>query len=155
MKAKTLSVIFKTIIILFGAFGVAMCAVWYPLNLRYAIASSGVAAYWIMLALTWLAALPCFAILAIGWKLTGNVKKEDLFTKKNSSLMKLCAVALLVALIFFAVCNAIFWIVRWQNFEMVSVVLFVLGLVFAALAFAASYYVGEAVKYKDNSEGLI
>ena len=155
MKAKTLSAIFKTVLVLLGLFGAGMCAAWYPLHLRYVLSASGGVAYWVMLALYWVAALPCFAILVVGWMLTGNVKKEDFFTKKNSFLLKLCAFALLAALLFFAVCNGIFWAVRWQSFDMVSVVLFVLGLVFAALAFAASYYVAEAVKYKDDSEGLI
>ena len=84
-----------------------------------------------------------------------ETKMKNTVTKKNSALLKICAFSLLAALLFFAVCNGIFWAVRWQSFDMVSVVLFVLGLVFAALAFAASYYVAEAVKYKDDSEGLI
>jgi len=155
MKAKKLSVIFKFVIILLALFGVAVCAAWYPLSLRPVKQASGAAAYWVMLALDWLASLPCFAILAMGWHLTGKVKREDFFTVRNASILKLCAFLLLGAVAFFAVCNAIFWIVRWQSFDMVGTMLFVFGLVFAALAFAASYYVGEAVRYKNDSEGLI
>ena len=163
MSSKSLCLWIRCSIIAVTAGTVVLCAVWYPaafslINISFIPAISPEPTsmqLWSMLVFFWLCALPCLFILALCWKISIAVKKEEFFTVKSAKLIKLCAVIFFIDLGVFFIGNLIFLCLGINHFAILHFGLFIGGTVLGVFASALSHYVAKAAAIKEENEGTI
>lgn len=163
MKTSLFSFIAKTAIIIAAACGLLMCTLWYPFSISLTtmgpVAASPTAAQttemWVQLIFYWGVSLPCFAILAIAWKVSSAIKRDELFSYNVAKRIKICAVILFADLAAFIAGNIIFMALGWNDFAIVYFVIAAVGAAVACLFLIAAHYIYSAANLQQETEGMI
>ncbi|MDR3344931.1 MAG: DUF2975 domain-containing protein, partial [Oscillospiraceae bacterium] len=71
--------------------------------------------YWPWLSFIWLTAVPCFAILVLIWRVSGAVRRDEVFTVKTAKLIKAGAVILFADVGFFFAGNIVLFILKMSH----------------------------------------
>lgn len=163
MTAKSLFFWVRCSIVIIALCGLTVCALWYPysfslikIDLTYAkLCELTTAQSWGLLSFYYAVSIPCFAILIIAWKISSNIKTEQLFTSKVAKMIKLCAVILLIDLGVFFIGNIIFLVLKINDFAIIYFFLVIGGLVLSVFLSVLSHYVAKAAELKELSDGTI
>jgi hypothetical protein len=105
----------------------------------------------------WIVVLPCFAILVFVWKVSGAIKREQVFTMITAKWIKTAAGLLFLAVGFLFAGNVIFVLIGKSHPGILILSLFadIFGLSSAILAAVLSRYITKAAVLQEDSEGTI
>lgn len=157
MKQKTLAVWLKLIIIGVAVCGLVICGIILP-EMGRTIAESLNGefdhAYWPWLIFLWIAAVPCFAALVIGWKIADNIGKDRSFCAENAKLISAISVLAAADSAFFFVGN---FVLLFLNMNHPGIVLFSFIIVFFGVAVSIgaaclSHFARKAAALQDESD---
>lgn len=163
MTAKSLFFWVRCSIVIIALCGLTVCALWYPYSfslIKIDLTNSKLcelttAQSWGLLSFYYAVSIPCFAILIIAWKISSNIKTEQLFTSKVAKMIKLCAVILLIDLGVFFIGNIIFLVLKINDFAIIYFFLVIAGVVLSVFLSVLSHYVAKAAELKELSDGTI
>lgn len=163
MKTSKLSVVVKGSIIAFGLCGLVMCLLWYPFSIS--LSTMGVVAatptleqnvqMWTQLLFYWGVSIPCFIVLAIAWRISTAIKKDEVFSSKVAKQIKKCTIILLVDVIIFFIGNIVFMLLGWNDFAFIYFIIAVIGIVVVSVLSVVSHYVTKAAILQEETEGTI
>lgn len=105
----------------------------------------------------WIASIPCFAILIFIWKVSGAIKREEVFTIKTAKWIKTSAILLFVNAGFFFAGNILFLFLNMSHpgILLLSMVGDIFAIALALLAAVLSRYITKAAELQEVSEGMI
>ena len=110
MDQKKLALWLKIIIIVTALCGIAICGLVLPMVGQSIADSYGGEfdyAFWPCLIFLWICALPCFAALAIGWRIASNIGRDRSFTEENAKLISVISILAAADSVFFFVGNVV------------------------------------------------
>jgi len=163
MSAKSSCFWVRCAIVIIALCGVTVCALWYPFSfsiLKVGLISADLSALttaqsWVSLAFYWAASVPCFAILAIAWKISARLKTGRLFTEEVAKMISLCAKILLIDLGVFFIGNAVFLLLNMNDFAIAYFLLIAGGAALTVFLFVLSRYVYKAARLQELSDGTV
>jgi len=90
MNQKSLSIWMKVILAAMGIFGIGLFGLAVPAKaMEFMGRSAAFEPYYIpWIALIWLTAIPCYAVLILGWRIAGNIGRDRSFCHENASYLK-------------------------------------------------------------------
>lgn len=159
MSNQKLSVLLKIIIVIMALLGVGAYGVVLPWSLSTFVEQYPEFSYyfypWLFFIL--ITAIPLYAILALGWKVSGEMKRDMLFTKSNAKSLRLVALFLSGDAVFFFVGNIVYWLIN-LNFPGVVIASFVFC-VFVVLICGAVWILADMVDkasdIREENESII
>ena len=159
MTGKALCFWVRCAIIAIAICGVCVCAFWYPFSISLTStklqAGEQTAAYWTQLLFNWLASLPCFWILVMGWKVTAAIKEDRLFKEEIAKTVKIATQILFMDVAVFFVGNLVFLLLGWNDFALMYLFFVIIGLVIGVFMAILSHYLYRAAELQEESEGTI
>jgi hypothetical protein len=113
--------------------------------------------YYPWLIFLWIAAAPCFFFLALVWKLSTVIKREQVFTHKTAQLVKTYALILSADVIFFVMGNIVFLLLDMNHpvVLLLSVIIAIFGLALAVLVATLSRYLTKAAALQEEVDSTI
>ncbi|MBQ7505216.1 MAG: DUF2975 domain-containing protein [Ruminococcus sp.] len=159
MSNQKLSVLLKIIIVIMALLGVGAYGVVLPWSLSTFVEQYPEFSYFYMPWLIFLliTALPLYAILALGWSVSCEMKKDMLFTKKNAKSLRFVAILLGGDAVFFFIGNIVYGLLN-INHPGVAVAAFFFSvfvvLISAAVAILASM-IDKASVIREENESII
>lgn len=151
MTEKSLCFWIRCAIIAVALFGIAVCAVWIPIS----VINSPKAACWIQRVFYWLTAAPCFVVLVLGWMVSMQMKKGELFREKTAKLIQLATVILFVDILVFFLGTLVFFLLDWNGLLFLYSLIAVVGMFVVLFLAVVSHYVLKAAVLQEESEGTI
>jgi hypothetical protein len=105
----------------------------------------------------WAAALPCFVILALAWKVAEAVRHEQVFTMRIARVVKAIAVLLFTVVGFFFVGNMVLLLFDMSHPGVLFISLFadVFGVLLAVVAASLSRSITKAAILQEEADGTI
>jgi MFS family permease len=105
----------------------------------------------------WTAALPCFAILWLVWKVADDIKNESVFTVKTARLVKLGAIILFCDVGYFFVGNFVLALLGMSQPGILFLSFFadVFGVSLAVLAAVLARYLTKAAALQEDADSTI
>lgn len=158
MSSKTLCVIVRFAAIATALCGLVLCAYVYPFWLTDILGfNPGLGGAYLWLAFLWLSSMPCFMILLYVWKVSGAIKRDEVFTLKTASWIRNAAVLLLSDMGFFIVGSAVLLIFHMSRpaILVLSILGGIFGVSLALLASVLSRYITKAAVLQEESEGTL
>lgn len=135
MEQKTLSNWLKLILVGVGICGLFVYGGIIPMYGRSLASLYPEFAYCYMpwLIFLWITAIPCYAVLILGWKIAGNIGADRSFSLENARLFRWISMLAVVDTVFFFLMNIIY---LFCNMNHPGIVLFSLLIVFVGVAVA-------------------
>lgn len=102
----------------------------------------------------WIAALPCFAVLILGWKVAGEIDADRSFSEKNAKYLKLVSGLALADSAFIFTGNLLYLILGFSRFGILflcCLVVFV-GIAVSVAAALVSHLVYKAAHMQEENE---
>lgn len=159
MNYKTLSIWMKIILAGFALCGAGIFGFIIPSCGRdFAQANPEFAsAYWPWLIFLWIAALPCYAALVLGWRIAGNIARENAFSVVNAKLLKVIAILAAADAAFFFIGNIVLLFLNWNHPGIVlcSCVIVFIGIAICVAASALSRLTSRAADIEDENRYTI
>ena len=156
MNQHSLSKWIKLVIIGLALCGAALWALIIPEAGRTIIADAPEFSgwYWPWLIFAWATAIPCYAVLVIGWRIAVNIGADRSFSLENARLLALIAkLAAADSALVFAV-NLIFWFLGMNHPGVVLLMLLVVfvGVAISVAAAGLSHLVRKAAELQEQSD---
>lgn len=110
--------------------------------------------FWPWLVFLWCSGVPCYAVLALGWKIAGNIGADRSFSYANAKLLKGIAGLAAGDAVFFFLGNLVFLFLDINHPGVVLFSLFVEfgGVAIAVAAAALSHLVQKAAALQEQSD---
>jgi len=110
--------------------------------------------FWPWLVFIWLTAIPCYAALVLGWKITGNIRTDRSFSRENARYLSWIAVLAAIDAAFFFLGNVV---LLFMNMNHPGIMLAALIVVFSggAVSVAAavlSHLANKAAALQEQSD---
>ncbi len=158
MKKSTIIKLIRLAIVFVGILGFCICSFWYPnqiadFNLSAEIINT--ISFRTQLVFYLLTAIPCFAVLVIGWSLTGDIKENNEFTYNTAKKFKNVFYLMFADSCIFLIGNIIFIILKWSVFGFLYVAMGIIGLILAFFAYVISVYIERASKIQEENDSII
>ncbi len=159
MRYKSLSVWMKIILIGFALCGLGILGFAVP-----SIGQSIVEAYpefsgafvpWLVF--LWIAVFPCYAVLALGWRIATNIARDNAFSAANARLLKAIAVLAAVDSVYFFIGNIILLILNMNHpgIVLTSLVVVFIGAAICVASTALSKLTSRAADIEDENRYTI
>ena len=138
--------------------GTALCGLlFYSILLPYFIQQrypDQPSAAWLCLALLWLSALPCYAVLLHGWRIVRNIGNDRSFTAENASLLRRISTLAAWDAGYIVLVNPILLLFgAWDAmFLLMSVIVMFIGIAVSVAAAALSHLVLRAAELQEQSD---
>ncbi|MDR3289540.1 MAG: DUF2975 domain-containing protein [Peptococcaceae bacterium] len=159
MSSKTLCAWVRLAVVAVAVCGLILCGYVLPSWGAAIVRGTPEVASWYLpwLLFLWAAALPCFAILWLVWKVAGAIQRETVFTLRTARWIKSAAGCLFADVGFFFAGNVIFVLMGRSHPGILLLSLFgdILGVALAILAAVLSRYITKAAVLQEESEGTI
>lgn len=133
MKLKTLSLCIRIVLIGFALCGAGMMAFAVP-SIGTSLASAYpefADAYIPWMIFLWIAVIPCYAVLVLGWLIASNIARDNAFSSANAKLLKAIAVLAAADSVYFLCGNIV---LLFLNMNHPGIVLLSLTVVFIGMA---------------------
>ena len=160
MSQKSLSHWLKVILVGLALCGAVVYALVIPEAGKYLVSGAPELApwYWPWLIFAWITAIPCCAVLVLGWKIAVNIGADRSFTLENALLLKRIALwaAGDSALVF--VWNLVCFFITGMNHPAVALLLLLVVFVGVAISIAAaalSHLVRKAADLQEQSDWTV
>ena len=159
MSSGTLCKLVRAAVVSVAVCGLVACAGILPaVGAGIAARNPGLAnCYAPWLAFIWAAAAPCFAILALIWRVSYAIKSDRVFTDETARQVKTGAVILFADTGFFFLGNLALLLLNMSHFAVFFASLFadVFGVSLAVLAAVLSRYLTKAASLQEEADGTI
>ncbi|MBQ0091886.1 MAG: DUF2975 domain-containing protein [Clostridiales bacterium] len=169
MKNKTLITLSQISIAFLFFVGICICLFWYPLSISFSTlrfvsgeSSSSVLvdqiqtiAFWSQLIFAWIASVPCFVALVLGFRATIYAKGDEFFSKKNAKIFKIISVMLFIDSVLFIIGNIVFMFLKWNPFALIYYVIGALGIIFALASCFTYRYLEKAASLKEENDSIL
>ncbi|MCH5296363.1 MAG: DUF2975 domain-containing protein [Ruminococcus sp.] len=156
MSQKSLSKWMKLILFIFGLFGIALFGVIVPvvgLDLKdtYPEFAYAFVPWMIFIFIT---AVPCYAVLVIGWKVASSIGDDESFSNANARRLKHVSVLALATSVYYFAGNVVFLLLNMNHPGTLIVSLFItfIGIAISAASAILSYLVKKAAKLQEESD---
>ncbi|HBM98777.1 MAG TPA: DUF2975 domain-containing protein [Ruminococcus sp.] len=156
MSQKSLSKWMKIILFIFGLCGIAIFGLVIPVigsdlkneYLEFAFAFIP----WLVFIL--IMAIPCYAVLVLGWKIASSIGNDNSFSNANAKRLKYVSVIALVTSIYNFAGNVVFLLLNMNHPSILIFSLFVtfVGIAISAASAILSYLVRKAAKLQEQSD---
>lgn len=159
MSQKSLSKWMKVILFMFGICGIALFGVAVPvigLDLKNANPEFAYAFIpWLVFIL--ITAIPCYAVLVLGWKIASNIGNDKSFSEENANRLKYVSILALVTSIYYFAGNVVFLLINMNHpgILIASVFITFVGIAISAASAILSYLVKKAAKLQEQSDWTI
>ncbi len=156
MKQKSLSNWLKVILI-----GIGVCGLVFYL---YILPDWGrsladhypeyAGAYWPWLTFLWATAIPCYAVLVLGWNIAGNIGRDKSFSFENAKLLKWISYLAAGDTAFFFAGNIVllFMNMNHPGIVLLSMVVSFAGVAVTVASAALSHLVQKAADLQEQSD---
>ncbi|NLL40085.1 MAG: DUF2975 domain-containing protein [Clostridiales bacterium] len=156
MNQFSLSKWLKLIIIVVGLCGLFVY-LWVIPSLAQIMATSYpeyAFCYWPWLILIWLTAIPCYVVLAIGWKVSENIRDDRSFSTENAKLLKWVAILAAADSGFFFAMGIVFLVLNMNHpaIVLISLIVLVIGIAISAVSATLSHLVKKASNLQEQSD---
>lgn len=139
----------------FFLLGLFFCGFYAPATFNLFVQQSSVFDY-IELSLYWLCSVPCFVLLIYAIKIAKMVGKNEFFSSKTVRYLKVCGCLLSIDSFVFLVVNFVFAIIRQSLlFEVLMLLLSLVGLAIGVSMILSSKAVEQSKQYKEDGEGIL
>ncbi len=159
MSSKSLCAMLRAAVIAVAFCAVIICAVLLPSLIDEALLAYPEFAHWKTpwVIFLWLAALPCFMILALIWKISGTVRNETVFTLPTARLVKAGAQLMLADVAFFFTGNVLFIFLNMNHPSIFLLSLFVdvFGAALAVAAAVLARYITKAAALQEEADATV
>ncbi len=159
MSSKTLTYLVRTAVIAVAICGIFICGFILP-NFGSNFAEQNPEfAYmfvpWLVFLL--IAAAPCFVILGFVWRVTVQIRKEQVFTELTARLVKIASIIMLCDIIFFFIGNVTLGFLEMTHPAVMLCALFIciFGLALSVAAATLARYISKAAALQEEVEGTI
>lgn len=156
MNQKSLAKWLKIILVGIVLCGLVVYLVVIPIagNSIVKFYTAGKACYYPWLAVIWITGIPCFVAVLFGWKIAGNIGKNQSFSFANGKLLKWIAGLAAGDAAFFFVANIVLLLFGMNH---PSIVLFSIIIVFCGVAISVasavlSHLVNKAAELQEQSD---
>lgn len=159
MKQQHLANWLKIIVIGMGLCGLVIFGLLVPCLAGEMINQHNEFAYcfWPWIFFTWAAALPCYWVLGIVWKIADAIRADKSFTAENSLRVKLIMILALADSAFVFIVNVAFLFMNMNHPGILIASLFVCfsGVVIAVFAGCVSHLVHKAALLREENESFV
>ena len=113
--------------------------------------------YWAWLAFVWMAAVPCYWVLGIVWKIANEIRADRSFTVENSLRVKRIMILALADSAFVFIVNVVFLFMNINHPAVLLASLFICfaGVVIAVFAGCVSHLVHKAAQLREENEAFV
>jgi hypothetical protein len=113
--------------------------------------------FWSWLAFIWIAAIPCYCVLGIVWKIANEIRADRSFTIENSLRVKRIMILALADSAFVFTVNVVFLFMNINHPAVLLASLFVsfAGVVIAVFAGCVSHLVHKAALLREENEAFV
>lgn len=113
--------------------------------------------YLFWLIFIWIAALPCYAVLALGWKIASNIGNDRSFSIQNAKLVKAISVLAAADTVFFFLGNIISLLLNMNHPFLVlgSFIIILIGVAISVAAAVLSHLILKAQILQEQSDWTI
>ena len=159
MTSKTLRVLVRTAVVLVAICGVTACFYFLP-ALGKDLASmfpEYAHCYYPWLIFLWIAAAPCFAFLALVWKLSAVMKQNLVFTYHTAHMVKTSAIILFCNVGFFVAGNIVLLMLHMNHpfVLLLSIIIAIFGLVLGVVVAMLSRYLTKGAALQEEADSTI
>ena len=156
MKQDSLAKWLKGIIVGIGIFGLLVYCGILPMMARDVLyEGSGVEHYfWPWMIFLWISALPCYGVLAYGWKVVLNIGRDHSFCEDNAVYLKKISYLAVIDCIYFFVGNIVLYLmnVSHPSVFLASLLVIFAGVAVAVVAAALSHLIMKAAELQEQSD---
>lgn len=105
----------------------------------------------------WCTAIPCYLSAFWGWRITGEIRRDNSFSHENSAYLRRIMLAMLSDAAFFFVGNIVMLVLGMSDFRVFFTAALVCFLVVAVATAAAalSHLVEKAARMREENESII
>lgn len=159
MSHKSLSKWMKVILFIFGLCGIAIFGLVTPVigtDLKNEYPEFAYAFIpWLVFIL--IMAIPCYAVLVLGWKIASSIGNDNSFSNSNAKRLKYVSVLTLVTSIYFFAGNVVFLLLNINHPGILLASLFItfVGIAISAASAILSYLVKKAATLQEQSDWTI
>lgn len=156
MSQKSLSKWMKIILFIFGLCGIAIFGLITPvigIDLKNEYPEFAFAFIpWLVFIIVM--AVPCYAVLVLGWKIASSIGSDNSFSIANAKRLKYISVLALVTSIYYFAGNVIFILLNMNHPGILLASLFItfVGIAISAASAILSYLVRKAAKLQEQSD---
>lgn len=161
MNGKNLCFWMRLSVILLALCGICICVFWYPFSRLLFNSEAGTpdapgeAGLWAHRTLLWVAAIPCFVVLGLAWKVASAIGQDQAFTTLTAKTIRTAARILFVDSMGYLVLNLALLPLGGFLFMGVHFFFILVGLVISVLAAILSHLVQKAALIREENEGTI
>lgn len=159
MKLKTLSIWIKAILLGFavcgaGILGFAVPSIAKSLAAAYPEFASAYIPWTIFL---WIAAVPCFIVLVLGWRIASNIARDNAFSLANAKLLRIIAILSAIDAVYFFLGNIVLLLLNMNHpgLVMMSLIVVFIGIAICVASFALSHLTSRAADIEDENRYTI
>ena len=156
MNQKKLSLWLKAIMI-----GVGICGLIVYLGILPNIGSYLKDSYpefsawhWPWMIFLWLTAVPCYAVLVLGWKIADNIRRDRSFSYENAEYLKWVSYLSMADAVFVFLANIIFLLLDMSAAAVMLVICIIvfIGISISICAAALSHLVAKAAEIQEEND---
>ena len=102
----------------------------------------------------WLTAVPCYAVLALGWKIAVNIGNDHSFSAENAGLLQHIAWLIAGDILFFFLGNAVLFFLGMNHPAIILIALLIcaIGIAVSVAAACLSHLVRKAADLQEQSD---
>ena len=155
MNEKHLGALTRVAIIVIGICGLLSCLFWIPMSVGKGALQDLPWTAWDFLipyVFHWGVSLPCFWLLILAWRVSGNMNHGKLFAEQNAVYVNRATAILIVDILAFLIGNVIFAVLGWNDWLLLQVFVAVIGLVIAVFLYILSTYLMRAAVLQEESD---
>lgn len=159
MKSNKLFLCLKIVTILIGLCGLLFCFWVIPYIGKSIISQNPELNHYYLpwLGLIWAAAIPCYIILVLAWKLFANIASNHAFTFANARMLKWVSLLVLGDVMFFFFMNLIYLFlnINHPSILLLSLLIVLIGFSFSVTSAALSYLTAKAAELQEFNDAVI
>ncbi len=166
MNNRTISFSIKICILIAALTGIFVCTQIYPFTASleaFGLSPDGTRPwtdaqylkFWSMLIFYWVMSLPCFAVLLIGWLVSGDIKKDNLFSLGAVKRLKAAFLILFFSSCIFLAGNIVFRALDWSVFATMYAFIAVVGIIMSFGIYVLSKFVSKAQLLKEENDSIL
>ena len=156
MKQDALAKWLKFIIVGVGFCGLLTYTVIMPRFAAYLVRQNSMLEKNVLpwLILIWISAIPCYAVLVLGWKIADNIRRDRSFSNENAEYLKWVSYLSMADAVFVFLANIIFLLLDMSAAAVMLVICIIvfIGISISICAAALSHLVAKAAEIKEEND---
>ena len=154
MDQKKLAIWLKAICVGCALCGLALFGFILPRFLAYVAEEVPDLPHGAWLAFMWVLAIPCYAVLVLGWKIADNIRRDRSFSYENAEYLKWVSYLSMADAVFVFLANIIFLLLDMSAAAVMLVICIIvfIGISISICAAALSHLVAKAAEIQEEND---